>query len=149
MKRIQKDIREEEGNVAKKTTESEKELVKEAKEDDKEKRKIEEEESLEEQKIEKEAEIDVLVLGCTHYPLLKPVLAQVMGKGVGLVDSAESVASQVKTSLQAKDLQTDSVAVEPELNSTFYLTDCSPHFLQLGERILGFPLNHTEFVDIG
>jgi len=96
-----------------------------------------------------ESGIDVLVLGCTHYPLLKPVLTQVMGKAVGLVDSAESVASQVAASLKAKQLQTNSVGMDPERNSTFYLTDCSPHFIQLGERILGFPLNHTELVDIG
>ncbi len=42
------------------------------------------------------AEIDTLVLGCTHYPLLHDVIAQVMGSGVALVDSAESIAAEVR-----------------------------------------------------
>ena len=46
------------------------------------------------------AHVDVLVLGCTHYPLLKPLLARVMGKGVTLVDSAEETAKVVAAELE-------------------------------------------------
>src|SRR2546430_11835761 len=46
------------------------------------------------------AGVDVLVLGCTHYPLLKPLLARVMGPNVQLVDSAEETATVVAGELQ-------------------------------------------------
>src|SRR2546430_3531532 len=46
------------------------------------------------------AGVDVLVLGCTHYPLLKPLLARVMGPNVQLVDSAEETATVVAGGLQ-------------------------------------------------
>jgi len=50
----------------------------------------------------KKAGIDTLILGCTHYPLLKPILKKIMGKGVYLVDSAKEVALEVKQSLETE-----------------------------------------------
>src|SRR3989441_9839415 len=50
------------------------------------------------------AKVDVLVLGCTHYPLLKPLLARVMGPDVTLVDSAEETATAVARALERLDL---------------------------------------------
>jgi len=93
--------------------------------------------------------VDVLVLGCTHYPLLKPVLSEVMGKGVLLVDSAEEVAAQVERTLQALGLRNAPPAVTRSLPPRIYLTDCSPHFLELCERILAFPPEEVEYVDLG
>ncbi|MCK7500552.1 MAG: hypothetical protein MZW92_67680 [Comamonadaceae bacterium] len=54
--------------------------------------------------------IDTLVLGCTHYPLLKPLLQQVAGPGVALVDSAESMAERTAALLAAQQLATTSRA---------------------------------------
>ncbi|MFQ5681423.1 MAG: glutamate racemase [Candidatus Omnitrophota bacterium] len=48
--------------------------------------------------------IDTLILGCTHYPLLKPLIARIMGRGVRLIDSAAAVAAEVKDLLTEKDL---------------------------------------------
>src|SRR5213594_1500106 len=48
--------------------------------------------------------VDTLVLGCTHYPLLKPVVAEVMGEKVGLVDSAEETTREVAALLEARGL---------------------------------------------
>ena len=99
----------------------------------------------------KEAGIDVLVLGCTHYPLLKSVIGQIMGERVTLVDSAEAVALNVEKDLKEKGLQSGIGEndryrmVAPKI----YLTDCSPHFLELYEKILDLPLNNVEYVDVG
>lgn len=94
----------------------------------------------------REKGIDVLVLGCTHYPLLKAVIGEVMGKGVALVDSAEEVAVQAKDLLQQKGL---AVCCPQEAGSPIlYMTDCSPHFVDLASKILGMPLTGIEQVDI-
>lgn len=90
--------------------------------------------------------IDVLVLGCTHYPLLKTVIGGVMGSGVVLVDSAEEVAAMAGDLLREKGLLSSSPqdAVSPIL----YMTDCSPHFVELASKILGVPVTEVEHVDI-
>jgi glutamate racemase len=97
----------------------------------------------------REKGIDVLVLGCTHYPLLKPVLAQVMGKDVALVDSAVEVASEVAALLREKGMVAEEEGNEEVQPPEICLTDRSLHFLELGERILGLPLNEVEYVDLG
>jgi glutamate racemase len=77
--------------------------------------------------------IDTLVLGCTHYPLLKPVIAEVMGDGVALVDSAEETAREVGTLLAARDLARDGGAGA----TSFFVTDVPDRFIRIGERFLG------------
>ena len=97
----------------------------------------------------KQKGIDVLVLGCTHYPLLKPVLSRVMGQGVTLVDSAEEAANEVAETLREQGLSAgegDSDEVGPP---AICLTDRSLHFLELGEKILELPLGEVEYVDLG
>lgn len=77
--------------------------------------------------------IDTLVLGCTHYPLLKPVIAGVMGEGVALVDSADETARAVATRLRDSGLlrQTGSGS------SSFFVTDVPERFVRIGQRFLG------------
>ena len=77
--------------------------------------------------------IDTLVLGCTHYPLLKPVISKVMGDEVSLVDSATQTAREVGEELE-KDrlLSADTGAVRE-----FYVTDSPEKFKEVGERFLG------------
>jgi glutamate racemase len=96
-----------------------------------------------------ERAIDVLVLGCTHYPLLKPVLSEVVGKGVALVDSAEEAANEVAASLRERGLESREDGVGGPCPPTICLTDRSLHFLELGERILEMPLKEVEYVDLG
>jgi glutamate racemase len=93
--------------------------------------------------------IDVLVLGCTHYPLLKSVLSDVMGKDVLLVDSAEEAANEVAASLDASGLAADPSEPVNLHSLRICLTDPSLHFLELGARILEIPLNQVEYVDLG
>lgn len=76
--------------------------------------------------------IDTLVLGCTHYPLLKPVIAEVMGEGVALVDSAEETAREVAALLAARGLARDGTG-----STSFFVTDVPERFTRIGQRFLG------------
>lgn len=89
--------------------------------------------------------IDTLILGCTHYPLLKPLLAREAGGLVRLVDSAVSVAEQVAQTLQSMHL-TNPQREEPDYR--FYVTDIPLRFQTMGERFLGRSLRHTEKVTL-
>ena len=93
----------------------------------------------------KESGIDVLVLGCTHYPLLKNTLQKVMGDSITLVDSAEETAAQIKSVLIQKDLLNDE---NRESEREFYLTDVSDTFLSVAGRFLGEKIEKIEMVDI-
>ncbi|HEX2162412.1 MAG TPA: glutamate racemase [Thermoanaerobaculia bacterium] len=79
------------------------------------------------------AGIDTLVLGCTHYPLLRAVLARVAGDGVALVDSAETVAEEVAAGLAAAELSAPAGAAAAH---RLFLTDTSEGFARLARRIL-------------
>lgn len=93
--------------------------------------------------------VDVLVLGCTHYPLLKPVLSSVMGKDVVLVDSAQEVAVQVEETLEFEAMAVREPDREWSDPPAIYLSDVSPHFLELSKIILGTTSLHVEYVDVG
>ena len=88
---------------------------------------------------------DVLLLGCTHYPLIKPVLQRVVPQGVTLVDSAESTALAVKAVLTAKKS-------DRGRNSSgeirFFVTDSIEKFRRLGMRFLGRTIDNIEHVDL-
>lgn len=78
--------------------------------------------------------IDTLVLGCTHYPLLIPILRKVLGKSVRLVDSASTCAVQVSHRLQEAGLLAPGRR-KPSLE--IYLTDLSEQAEELAKRFLG------------
>lgn len=94
------------------------------------------------------AEADTLVLGCTHYPLLKPLLRRVTPARVNIVDSAEStaraVASRLGTLIQPN--ASEERRQLPRMN--FFATDSVEKFKRLGERFLGHPIDHVEHVDL-
>jgi glutamate racemase len=94
----------------------------------------------------KEMDIDTLVLGCTHYPLLRNVIAKVLGSGVTLVDSAQATADEVAQLLIAHNLQR--TTREPKTEH-FFVTDATKRFHSIAERILGGPLPHLEAVELG
>src|SRR5262249_39947207 len=84
---------------------------------------------------------DTLVLGCTHYPLLKPLLARVAPAHVTIVDSAESTAAVVREWLATHPLASVAVAERrqpPRLK--FFATDSVEKFRRLGPRFLGHPI---------
>jgi glutamate racemase len=89
--------------------------------------------------------IDTLVLGCTHYPLLKKVIAETVGRDVALVDSAVPIAREVKDTLKSMGMLRD---VNRRRRLTYYVTDDPKIFTQVGESFLGFPLDDVRHVDI-
>jgi glutamate racemase len=86
-----------------------------------------------------EKDIDTLVLGCTHYPLLKQVIQQVVGDKVNLVDSADAIAAFLGRMLPA---ELDGIAGRDE----FYVSDNEQKFSQLAGRILGNETSHLKRV---
>ncbi len=91
------------------------------------------------------AKIDTLLLGCTHYPLLRGVLARVCGPGVTLVDSAESTSLAVEQRLPQAGWQGGSA---PRASSVrLFATDAGSRFARLAERILGEPVA-LEWIDV-
>ena len=83
----------------------------------------------------KDAEVDTLVLGCTHYPLLTGVLSYVMGESVTLVSSAEETAKDVYRTLVAEGLVRSQGLAEPA--HQFMATGDPVDFERLGRRFLG------------
>jgi glutamate racemase len=91
---------------------------------------------------------DTIVLGCTHYPLLKPLLQRVTPAHVSIVDSAESTASAVASHL--RELLPEAAAQERRANPRmkFFATDSTEKFRRLGARFLGHPIENVEHVDL-
>jgi glutamate racemase len=88
------------------------------------------------------AGVDTLVLGCTHYPLLAPVIAETIGAGVTLVDSAAETAHTLRDVL-AKNALTAS-ARGNVLAHRFIATDAPDAFRRVGQRFIGPVLEHVE-----
>lgn len=91
-----------------------------------------------------DAGVDTLVLGCTHYPLLKNVLQRVAGPEVTLVDSAESVAEVVADGLAERGLEAGERGPEHHL----CVTDAGASFQRLAGRILGDASLPLEWVEV-
>ncbi len=87
--------------------------------------------------------VDTLILGCTHYPLLKNVLHSVMGPKVALVDSAEEVAAQVRQVLIERKLLRVSLA---PAEHAFLVSDEPKNFKRLAQRFLGGGVKKVEQV---
>ncbi|MGC1423487.1 MAG: glutamate racemase [Terracidiphilus sp.] len=91
---------------------------------------------------------DTLVLGCTHYPLLKPVIERILPAGTRIIDSAESTASKLVMYL-SRDLGAppEHASADPILR--FFATDSVEKFERLGSRFLGRPVGNVQLVDLG
>jgi glutamate racemase len=85
---------------------------------------------------------DVLVLGCTHYPLIRPLLRRIVPQVVEIVDSAESTAAKVVELLGTNRAQ----GAPGDLRC--YATDSVEKFRRLGSKFLGCPIQKIELVDI-
>lgn len=90
-------------------------------------------------------EVDTLVLGCTHYPLLKRVIGETIGRTVRLIDSAEETAADTRRMLEEHDL------VNPGASPTyrFIASDDPAQFLLLGQRFFGDALERVEIRTFG
>jgi glutamate racemase len=93
----------------------------------------------------KEADVDTVILGCTHYPLIRPVLQRVFGRGVTLVFSAEETAREVAETLARKGVEN----TEGREGTYRFLTTGDPElFRELGRRFLQLPIESAEHVEV-
>jgi len=88
---------------------------------------------------------DTLVLGCTHYPLIRNVIAEVVGENVTLVDSAHETAAEVERVLEKRDLRND---LDRPGGITVYVTDIPYLFKEVGERFLRREMDRVERIDL-
>ena len=88
--------------------------------------------------------VDTVVLGCTHYPLLKGAIAEALGDGVSLVDSAEAVSDVVDAVLDERALRAPANA---HAAHRYLVTDSPEQFARVGEHFLGCTIDCVEWVD--
>lgn len=93
----------------------------------------------------KKKNVDTLILGCTHYPLLEKVITQVMGPKVRLVDSAVPTALRLKALLQKRGLLYPRIRRAP---LRIFVTDHVRNFARIGESFLGERLKTVELVKV-
>jgi len=95
---------------------------------------------------------DALVLGCTHYPILKHVIQQTVGENVKLIDSGEATADEVVQLLKDKGLQNpNAVRGSRKLCDDldhFYVTDAADRFARVAERFLGTMPSKLEAIEV-
>lgn len=92
----------------------------------------------------REAQIDTLILGCTHYPLVAPMLQRMLGRDVRLVTAGHALAAAAQRTLDARGLATEH---EGEGDYRFLCTGDVPSFRELGTRFLQMPLGEVEHVE--
>jgi glutamate racemase len=90
--------------------------------------------------------MDVLVLGCTHYPILKPLIARTVGEQVRVIDSAEQCAEDVARRLQAAGLLRGPAVASGSLRC--FVTDDPARFRSLGTRFLGMQIDSPAWVPV-
>lgn len=95
---------------------------------------------------------DALVLGCTHYPILRDVIQQTIGQNVKLIDSGEATAEEVERLLVEKGLSNPNVhSGERRLCDDldhFYVTDAAERFARVAERFLGVKPSKLEAIEV-
>jgi glutamate racemase len=88
--------------------------------------------------------IDTLILGCTHYPILRSAISAAVGRSVTLIDSAEATAAEVERTLDEHRLRNLSTH---RANLTFYVSDIPAKFAEIGERFLGQKMGQVRRAD--
>ena len=92
-----------------------------------------------------EAEVDTVILGCTHYPLVRPMLQRMLGRDVQLVFSGPAIARRVEHTLALRGLLNDRAG---EGSYTFECTGDPDAFRELGTRFLQMPLGEVRHVEL-
>jgi glutamate racemase len=89
--------------------------------------------------------VDTVILGCTHYPIIRPILQRVFGRDVALIFSAEETAREVAETLERKGIEN-----EPKREGTYrFLTTGDPEvFREMGARFLQLPIREVEHVGL-
>lgn len=84
------------------------------------------------------ASVDSLILGCTHFPILKSRIQAAMGEEVNLIDSAEAVIAEFRATIMADETLASSLNLEAR--ASYYVTDPTPAFATIGSAWLGTPI---------
>jgi glutamate racemase len=98
--------------------------------------------------------LGALVLGCTHYPILRDVISETVGREITLIDSGEATARDVESLLESSDLtHEDTLGLYQERQlcddlDHFYVTDAAERFAKVAERFLGSAPSILEAVEI-
>ena len=92
----------------------------------------------------RDAGVDTVILGCTHYPILKKAIGKVMGADVNLVDRALVLAEAVAEDLKRRDAESEASESTLEL----LVSDVPQRFAELSERFLAHPVGDVELVDL-
>lgn len=96
----------------------------------------------------KHMDIDTLILGCTHYPLLRSTVARIMGNEVALVNPAYETAKELKQLLVTESIATELEDVWREENYDFYVSDAADKFKQFANSILPFDIKTIHHINI-
>jgi glutamate racemase len=100
-----------------------------------------------EQAQEAELDPDTLVLGCTHYPLLRPMMEAAVAPAIRVIDSAQATAAQAAKLMAGRGGLSGARGASCECR--FFATDSVVKFQRLGARFLGSPIREVELVDLG
>jgi glutamate racemase len=92
------------------------------------------------------ARVDTVILGCTHYPLVRPLLQRILGRDVRLVTAGHALAATAQRILDGRGLATANTG---EGDYSFCCTGDAEAFRELGTRFLQLPLGDVELVDVG
>jgi len=90
-------------------------------------------------------EVDTVILGCTHYPLLSGVIQEVMGKDVTLIDSGMAASLEVEDYLNGRGVRNDSSQLGTH---HYFVSDLPAKFKSVAERFLGTEVKHIEKIDV-
>ncbi len=101
-----------------------------------------------------EKNVDALVLGCTHYPILRDVIQKIVGENVKLIDSGEATAEEVEKLLEDKNLFNKNPPKRETARQLcddldhFYVTDAAERFARVAERFLGVKPAKLEAIEV-
>ena len=93
----------------------------------------------------KKEKIDTLILGCTHYPILRNVIQEVIGKNVQLIDSGSAASVEVEAYLAGRGIKNTSNNLGTH---QYYVSDVPKKFKQIAERFLGREVDHVNKIDL-
>ena len=93
----------------------------------------------------KNKDIDTLILGCTHYPILKDIIQEVVGENVTLIDSGSASSVEVEVYLSGRGIKNTSNILG---SHEYYVSDVPKKFKQIAERFLGREVEHVNKIDL-
>lgn len=96
----------------------------------------------------KESDIDTLILGCTHYPLLRSTVGKIMGESVNLVNPAYETAIELRSLLEEQGIANDGNHAQGEEKYQFYVSDAAEKFMQFANSILPYDIESTQLIPI-